>query len=867
MRQHTARLAFVAIALALPALCATPAKLASPQPLDSPFPGLRRDGAVLLPNQWALRPAGKQIALGDFPSQIAIHPGGQFAAILHCGYGEHEIAIVDLTRARVVARAPIPEAFFGLAFTPDGTRLFCSGAGDEVVHSFQFRQGYLADRRELRLRPVNERGIPGGLAVSRDAQLLWVASVWGHTVTALNTETGGRVAAITLGSSAAAPSALPQPPADPDLAAATKRSEALLDPALPTDPYPYACLLDEPRGRLYVSLWAQAAVAVIDLATRRLLDRWPTQEHPNEMALTPDGKTLFVANANRNTISAIDPETGQPLETLCTAPRPDAPAGSTPNSLAISPDGTLLFAANAGINAVVVFDITQPRSSRSLGFIPVGWYPTSVRITPDGRRLIVANGKGQISRPNRHGPQPGRTDTSGVTREYIGGLLRGTLSLIDLPATREQLVDRLKTWTAQAYACWPSPPAAPASPGLSHPIPGRLGDPSPIRYCIYIIKENRTYDQVFGDVDRGNGDPALCLFPEPFTPNHHALAREFVLLDNFYVESEVSADGHEWSMAAYATDYVEKAWPLNYGHNQRGKYAYPAEGRFAVALPSSGYLWDRAREAGVSYRSYGEFATNGRTPNDPATPNLPALVGHIDPGFRGWDMDYLDIHRADRFIAELKRFEQTGDMPRLQILRLPNDHTYGTSTGKRTPRAMVADNDLALGRVVDAVSHSKFWPKTALFVVEDDAQNGPDHVDAHRTVAFVISPYVRRGSVDSTLYSTCSMLRTIELILGLQPMTLFDAAAAPMSRCFQSKPNLRPYAHRPVTIDLDERNTPLAYGADESNRMNFTREDAADDLRLNDIVWRSVRGPEHPAPPPVRAGFVFAPTGSKDADD
>ena len=409
------------------------------------------------------------------------------------------------------------------------------------------------------------------------------------------------------------------------------------------------------------------------------------------------------------------------------------------------------------------------------------------------------------------------------------------------------------------------PPAPPPPPGgggpapapAGSPVPAKVGDPSPIKYCLYILKENRTYDQVLGDLPQGNGDPSLCLFPEAVTPNHHALAREFVLLDNFYVESEVSADGHEWSMGAYATDFVEKSWPLSYGHYARGKIPYPSEGKFAVAMPASGYLWDRAREAGVTYRSYGEFAENGRTPADPATTRVASLIGHIDPGFRAWDMDYPDVQRAERFISELKRFEAEGDMPRLQIMRLPNDHTYGTAAGKLTPRAMVADNDLALGMLVEAVSKSKFWPQTAIFVVEDDAQNGPDHVDAHRTIAYVISPYVRRGGVDSTMYSTCSLLRTMELILGMQPMTQFDAAARPMYASFQTQPDLRPYTAKPVTADRNERNTRLAWGSDLSETMDFSKEDAADDLLLNEVIWRSVKGPDSPMPAPVRAAFVF----------
>ncbi len=323
------------------------------------------------------------------------------------------------------------------------------------------------------------------------------------------------------------------------------------------------------------------------------------EEHPNELLLTRSGRHLFVANANRNTVTVLETDGGRVAETLTAELGPEGLPGSTPNSLALTPDETMLFVANANINAVSVFDTRQIGRSRSLGFIPVGWYPTSVRVTPDGGHLLVANGKGVASRANRYGPQPGREPPPCV-EEYIASLFHGTLSIIDLP-DREEFSKRLGDFTARTYGCRPPTPRAPLD--TSHPIPLRVGDPSPIRYCIYIVKENRTYDQVLGDLPEGNGDPSLCIFPEPVTPNHHKLARKFVLLDNFYVESEVSADGHEWSIAADATDYVEKMWPLSYGHNRGRKYAYPSEGRFRIAEPAGGYLWDRAQEAGVSYRS------------------------------------------------------------------------------------------------------------------------------------------------------------------------------------------------------------------------------------------------------------------------
>jgi len=441
--------------------------------------------------------------------------------------------------------------------------------------------------------------------------------------------------------------------------------------------------------------------------------------------------------------------------------------------------------------------------------------------------------------------------------------LQGTLSVIDSPSPKE-----MAEFTAAAYRSSPlkadqSPVAEPAE--ANHPIPAKLGEPSPIKHCIYIIKENRTYDQVFGDLPEGNGAPQLCLFDEKVTPNHHALARQFVLLDNFYVESEVSADGHEWTMAAYATDFVEKTWPLVYRGGKK-KLSYPSEGNFEIAVPAGGYIFDRCREAGVSYRSYGEFIKAGKVP-EPAPAVAQSLAGHFDPEFHGWDLDYPDVKRAERFIEELKRFEQAGEMPRFSVVRLPNDHTAGMAKGKPTPTAMVADNDLALGLLVEAVSKSKFWKDTAIFVVEDDAQNGSDHVDAHRTVALAISPYCKRHAVDSSMYSTSSMLRTMELILGLEPMSQFDAAARPMYDSFQAEADPSGYEHRPAQVDMTAMNPRSGWGAEQTAQLDLSREDAADDILLNQIVWKSVRGLDAQMPPPVRASFVFALADEDDEEE
>jgi len=842
---------------------ATTEHAAAPLP-GSATPGRQTDGSILLHNQWSLRPAGRQVEIGDFPVNIAVHPKGQFAVVLHAGYSAHHLLVIDIPSGKVVSRQNVPETFYGLTFTKDGQKLYCSGAGKEVVHEFEFRDGQLQAHREIQLREPKKKGVPAGLAIAENAGALYVANVWGHRVTRVQLK--GEANPLDLMVSTNASSLVESTPLgqDFDTAAANKRAQAAIIESNPGDTFPYACVVDEKHQRLYVSLWAKAGVAVLDLKEGRLLTVWPTQEHPCEMVLTRSGRFLYVANANRNTVSILDTENGRTIENIWAALFPDALPGSTPNSLALSPDERTLFVAIADNDAVAVFDVSTPGKSRSLGFIPAGWYPTSVRVTPDGRKLLVANGRGILPKANPLGPQPGR-DSTNRTVQYIGGLYKGTLAIVDLPA-RGKLEHSLKTWTADTYRC--SPLLAGAKVGApreaSNPVPGVLGEKSPIKYCLYIIKENRTYDQVLGDLPQGKGDPTLCLFPEAITPNHHKLAREFVLLDNFYVNSEVSADGHEWTMGAYATDFVKKMWPLAYGHNGSDKYPYPSEGNFDIAAPVRGYLWDRALEAGVSFRSYGEFVGNGKTPADPGKSKVKSLAGHYDPYYRSFDLTYPDRKRAERFISELKRFEAEGDMPRLQILRLPNDHTHGTTAKMLTPTALVADNDVGLGMVIEALTKSKFWPELAIFVLEDDAQNGSDHVDAHRSPAFVISPYTRKGSVDSTMYSTTSMLRTIELILGLKPMTQFDAAATPMFRCFQANPDTTPYTAVAPGVNLDERNGVAAWGSDL--KLNFAEEDAADDLLLNEMVWRSIRGNDSPMPAPVRAGFVFSRGAGKDED-
>jgi DNA-binding beta-propeller fold protein YncE len=791
------------------------------------WPGMTRAGTVVLPNGWSLKPPGRQVRLGDLPVQIAVHPSEPILAILHAGYGEHEVVTLSSTSGKIIGRISLPVSFSGLLWSADGTRLFVGGGFDDRIYRFDHAEGLLS-KKTVFSYPQDQAGaarsqrVPAGLALSKDGKTLYVAATFGHSLARFDALSG----------------------------------EFRDEISLPADSYPYGLALDEKHQRLYVSLWSKARVAVVNTETFKTSGEWMTEEHPNEMLLARGGKFLFVANANRNTVTVIDTEAGRAVETIGTAIDPKAPPGSTPNSLALSADESMLFVANANTNNLAVVNVADPGGSAPLGFVPTGWYPTSVRLSSDGKTIFVSNGKGASSRANRDGPRPGFAGGRNPTLEYIGGLFQGTLSLIAMPVPRQ-----MAAYSETVYQCSPLRREDPtgvtgAPPREGNPIPAKVGEPSPIRYVIYIVKENRTYDQVFGDIQEGNGEPSLCLFPEAITPNHHALVRDFVLLDNFYVESEVSADGHEWSMGAYATDFVERLWPLGYRGDRR--VPYPAEGAHdEAARPAGGYLWDKAAAKGLSYRSYGEFIKNGRTAAQPGTATVKALEGNFDPMFRSFDMDYPDVKRTERFLEELAQFEKSGEMPRLSIVRLPNDHTSGTSPGKWTVTACVAENDLALGRFVEGCSKSRFWPQMAIFVVEDDAQNGSDHVDAHRTVALAISPYIKRHSVDSTLYSTSSMLRTIELILGLDPMSQFDASARPMFKSFSPQPDFSPYIHRPAQVDVNARNTRGAPLAAVSERLNLEVEDRADDLLFNEIIWKAVKGEDATMPPPVRAAFIL----------
>jgi YVTN family beta-propeller protein len=777
-------------------------------------PGRLADGRVLLPNGWLLSPAGRQVPVGELPLNMDMTPDGRYVVVANNGTSEQSVSVIETSSWRIVQTIPVRASWLGVRFFEQGRKFLLSGGNENRVYLFTFDRGKAALADSIVLGPP------------WPARKIWVAGLDVDEVSRRVFVCGKQ---------------------NDSLYVADLGARGLIC-GIPLPGTPYTCLSSKQRNLLYVSLWGAAGVAVLDRSSLRLLGTVTVGDHPNDMVESPDGRHLFVANGNLNTVSVIDLDHRRVIETISSAIEQGAPPGSTPNSLALSADGKRLYIANADNNYIAVLDLVRPGHSRALGLIPVGWYPTCVRVLPRTGEILVANGKGSGSRPNPKGPVPGVHDSKA---QYIGSLFRGTVSSIP-PPTRQ----RLGRYTQLVYRNSPYRDRTRDNPGTggSNPIPQRVGDPSPIKHVFYIIKENRTYDQIFGDLPQGNGDKSLCLFPESITPNHHALAKQFVILDNLYADAEVSADGHNWSMGAYANDYVEKTWPTSYG-GRGGEYTY--EGGDPLVYPREGYLWDDCRRHGVSYRTYGEFVENGATPADTCTAQTASLRGHVAPLYRGWDLDYSDTSRVRAWIREFDAYERDGNLPRFQIIKLPNDHTYGAKKGKLTPRAYLAQNDLALGMFIDRLSHSRYWKDSAVFVIEDDAQNGPDHVDAHRTVALVISPYARRGFVDHTMYSTAGMVRTMELILGLPPLSQFDASARPMYRSFGSTPDLTPYAKLGVAVDLNERNPANAETQEQSERMDFTHQDAAPDLELNEVIWKSIRGPYSEMPPPVRSACVF----------
>lgn len=814
---------------------------ALPMPLHAqPAPKAQYAGKTekgfLLPNGWTLTPAGDSVTLTDLPLSIIPLADNRHALAASSGYNTHNLVLVDLVEKKIVASQAAKQSWFGLALSPKADRVWWSGGGSDRIHEFKLDGRSLSPvaAEESKASPAAEKlaakgHFKSGLAFDKSRSLLYTLDISAGAITSIDLATGQRKLSAKAGTR------------------------------------PYDVAIGRTGNQLYVSDWASRSVRVIDPTELRTVARIPVGEHPNQIAVHPSDDRIFVACSSSNSVSVIDTKRGVVTETIQTPLFPNSPEGSTPDALALAPDGKTLFVANADNNCVAVVDIAVPSRSQVKGFIPTGWYPTSVAVTPDGKTLLVGVGKGDQTRPNPiFKNDEERTAYYGasapVSRSrpypYIGTTLSGSLAIIPIPDEA-----KLAAYTEAVYKNCPySDKLMTEAPyPTKTAIPTKVGEPSPIKYVLYIIKENRTYDQVFGDIPKGNGDPSLVLFGRDVTPNHHKLAGDFVLLDNLYCNGHVSADGHPWSTMAYHTDYIARNWALTY--SSRVGIDDDDEGNLSNA--PSGYLWDACARAGLTYRSYGEYGR--RVSQADGTfimeGRVPGLVGHFSPdyGIAKTGKRNRDTDNAEVFLSEYRGFEKNGTIPRFMVMSLGEDHTTGTKPGTFTPQACVASNDLALGRIVEGISHGKHWHETAIFVIEDDAQNGPDHVDAHRTVGLVISPYTKRKSLDSNQYSTVSMIRTMELILGLPPLSQFDAAARPMFASFTDTADLTPYTHEPARIDLNAMNTQTAYGADRSLKMDFDEYDEIDDFELNEILWRAIKGKDAPPPPAVRRAIAYRP--------
>ena len=745
------------------------ALLLSQVPEERTSVGRVQDGGFVLNSGWTLRPAGRQQPLDTFPMATALSPDGRFLMVMNAGYNPPSIDAFDAQSLRHVSRTPVADAWLGMAFSPNGKLLYVGGGSQAAVFEFSLsNEGELKAERTFPVVPEATRthaDFIGDIAFSPDGRLIYAAGLHQNTIFVINPQSGMVIEKFRTG----------------------RR--------------PYRILFHPDGKSFFVSSWADGMIYHHEAGSGRQIIRHRVAPHPTDMVWrerktaleegeeTPWKARIYVTAQNTNNVYVIGISEGKELRTLemiNTELAPQQPVGMTPSALALSPDGQRLHIVCSDANAVAVADVSESRS-RVLGFVPVGSYPTAARVLQDGR-LLVLNGRGDETSRKPSAPNP---------------IPRGSMSTIDRfdDAKLEQYTQTVRKNSTIEQRTAPPPP------GL---IPARFGEASAIEHVIYIVKENRSYDQILGDVGKGNSSPALAQFGGDVTPNHHKLAKEFILLDNFYVNGYADADGINWSVSAIAPAYVQKLWQ-NSAAGRRNHRDY--EGGEPAAVPPAGYLWSNAIAAGLSVRNYGFWTVNvpqaDRTGVQIKEVLDPVLKSVTNMNYRGFDLDYPDIERAKVFAQDLAGFEQHGAMPRLIVMRLGNDRTSGSEPGKISPRAAIADNDFALGFIVEAVSKSRFWPRTAIFVLEDDAQGGSDHADSRRAPAFVISPYVRRESIDSTAYNTTSMLRTIELILGLYPMTHFDAGARPMFAALTAKPDNKIYHAETPRISLDERNPRL----------------------------------------------------------
>ena len=751
-------------------------------------PGRQRDGTTLLPSGWRIRPAGRTVSVGTLPLGLVTLSDGSLM-VANNGYGPNGLMRIDPVKGAVVWQTRLP-ACLGLARSGGEWRdtVWVSGAGTNRVYRLTWQGGMAWTLDSVALADTNARVFPGGIALVPRRGLVAVVGNQSDSVYLIDAATLARRGSAAVG----------------------RR--------------PYGAVADSVH--LYVSDWGDSTVSVFDLSTSPPVRQTAIHVGPHPSALALRGADLYVALAGANAVARVDLRTGSVVEQLAVALSPHAPTGSDPNALALSPDGRTLYVAMAGNNAVAVVRIGRT-GMRVAGLVPVGWYPTAVATSADGRTLFVANGKGNGSGANRDGT-------------YIGNVITGSVSIVPVPDDAT-----LARYTRDVYALSPYSNAR-----LRNVAADRPSARPPVRHVVYIIRENRTYDQVLGDVRGGaNGDPELAIFNDSITPNAHAIARRWVVFDNFYVDGEVSADGHEWSDRAFAGDYNEKTWPQIYGHGRN----WDLDDGDDLVNPHGAYLWDAARREGLWVVNFGERSETDSGPGGSTHTKLSGLDSITVPSYPAFRLEIRDTTRARLFADSVTSWDRQGRFPDLVFLWLPRDHTYGRAGGQPTPRSMVADNDLALGQVIERLSSSAAWSSLAVFVLEDDAQNGPDHVDAHRSVLLVASPYAKSGVVDSTFYTTSSVVRSIELILGLSSLSQYDSAATPLWNAFARRLDSMPFAVRPNTWSLDEMN-PQAYRS-PIPPGDFAVADRADEVLLNREIWESV----HPrsAAPPVRRAWVL----------
>ena len=732
-----------------------------------------------LPTGVRLDPVGEVVQLGSMPLNLVVAPGGDKAVVVLSGWREQGIQVIDLKTRKVTQTLKQDAAFYGAAFSPDGHMIYVSGGNTDMVFVYAFRDGEatLTNKFELAKAKTPDgtgTSYPAGVAVASNGKFVYVAENVGDHLAVVDSTTGKIVQRFS------------------------------------TDHYPYGVVLSG-DGHVFVSAWGGTTISdfrALPDGTLAYRGRIEVGRHPSAMAAS--GSRVYVALAGSDRVAIVDTRSRKVTGYIHDSAPGAPPEGSTPNALAISADQKRLFIAEADNNAVAVFDVA---TGKLLGRIPTDWYPTA--IAEAGRQLVILSGKGHGTHANPDGPLP-TTFPFGKPTAYVLGQLNGSLRLLPSNMSAAQLT--ACTQRVSAANNWHRKSVARQYP--------------PFKHVVYIIKENRTYDQVLGDIKEGDGDPSLVYFPDiKVTPNHHALARRFGLFDRFFVNAEVSSQGHIWSTAAYVTDYGEKVIPSAYAGKRGDMDGEDAD------TPERGFLWTLAKQSGVTFRDYGEQVKGN--PGWPVT--QPDLGADISPDYVPFDLVTQDQRRADVWIAELQRFVRDGNMPQLEVVWLPMDHLTAARPGKCTPFACMADNDLALGRIAQALSHSLYWKDTVVFVVEDDAQAGPDHVDSHRAPFYAISAYNRPGTVHRFI-NTTDVVAAIEDILGMGRLSKFDYFSRSLADIFAATPDLTPFDPITPKQDLKAKNPEKTAAARMSEGLDFSAPDRVDDRVYNRILWLMLKG-------------------------